>query len=1537
MDDCAVSVAVSHVRGYFHLAHAYNLLLAAQALKNLAPAKNIPPPARGAPSTLAYNVHFELDRVQLSWEFPLKMKLFTRIFALSAQRPASGKLKLQWDQILLAVPLDVERDGTPRVEWMELARISNWSVDIRPDVHPVAISAQGDSARLHIPYDYVLADLILDINLTVKCMKHLTRMIPSGQFENPPAPEAEEAKSMPDLSIRIGCLCVEAADDQFETQLGLIWRTGYESARLRLEREEAFEAKAAAVRAANQQDPSTPNRELQSEFQFTPEHTVSVEDALNRLYSLHAGSWASGFRQARAQQVLQQKTEMQKSMGKVDPPDALDTDLITIITAPPAPPLIRLNFDALSLHITGPSFPSSNLPDFLFNEGGGLPRDTQYSLLIPMHLTFAVASLRATCREYPLPLLNIPASSQKEISGLEFDSDVVIAEEMGTAHSVEWIDCAIVKAHTGVHGAPPLCVAVPKTLNPVKSYANPIIRVRTDDVTDFAWGVSYGPITQDLMRVVDTLSHAPRDDSPPIGFWDKLRLVFHWRLKVFFENDVHFHMKGSHDPHGLHGMGAGFALCWQGSPQLFINQKNDQNELIQVSSDSTLVVIPNIEESYGESSTTGPKTESHGTSASNKKCLPRKVCAKFGSGSRFGVGVALERTCGPDCPNCTGGTFDRQCRFFDFRPHYEVTLETKPQKPVENTPQDSYNGFRSDFIHLSISLTSSLNKDSDKYSSIHLSPAVFAHFWSWWTLFDGKALPIRQGGRYKHKRPLSPKFGQHLATIKYRIEVPHLFLSHIYMDESRDAWTDGVTPFVGVKAMIGRFQADMHQRTQQSTITTPDGAEKILIHKPFYAVEVVMKDLELRALLAIFSEPLKQRVPLEPNFLESSYRKRENIPVTETNSPWVDADDFLDVERASANTSENRVERTKFGDENSHECLLGKEASVLQAQIDIVRNRITELRDRSANEADPCASTRPERQFTTDTNYMISLLETYIQKLEEESRTVPSNEPQSYYMPSDSVSSKDWAEFDNVYQVHCPKLYLDNIVRDIMMQYYYCSRARRGVEYHMATRAVKFIRDQALTAIHNFEHENIEPDKHRGHATGVAQTATQAVRKILGGGDGGPSTSVESSSEPLFHTPDNRDPLKGWSKGVSLRKGHFCLLLKPQLILRSETSTESVCVLTAVQGNLQTYHIMDDVNADDPVSGKIMNSSSLFDRLVPQTNATFHYDKFNRLRLRNEITSVARTSHDGNDQMHNHLQSQNDLVRFHVPRFTVSANDRHFQAISNIVTNLLLFSDAAHKTRAERLEKMLFSYDFTNLSSAADVVSKLQIRLRMAVETRRQAQSKLQGRGDTGQVEKLKIEAHILLLAEELDYVFEAIKLAQDKADGQAAQKSALLLHASSSEISWHMLDRHDQLLAKLAVRDIDFRWLNRQDSSTVNHLEVGNLQAFDGAADAEWTEILSKYDEPSNHPLVKRKLFCVADWTVLPPVGAGLWSMSGQPDGNASPIGPTVQLKSMKSSPLPRNLLPQLHRAPLSLKLPELPDELQLTYRRLGPQTQVV
>lgn len=253
---------------------------------------------------------------------------------------------------------------------------------------------------------------------------------------------------------------------------------------------------------------------------------------------------------------------------------------------------------------------------------------------------------------------------------------------------------------------------------------------------------------------------------------------------------------------------------------------------------------------------------------------------------------------------------------------------------------------------MSISLTSSIVANNARsFSSIHLSPGLFSHFWAWWTLFDTISLPIRQGRRYKNKRPLSPKFGQHLATIKYRIQVPKLFIAHAYMDQSSDAWADGVTPFVGCKAMIDQFQADMHQRAQETTITTPDGKTKTTMHKPFSAIEVVLKGLELRVLLAIFSETLKQSVPLECSPIGSAYRNRENIPVIEPNSPWIDLDDFVETDWSSsgipilhllpvvscprftyfrratpASANENRVEVSKFDNEDTHMCLLGSES-----------------------------------------------------------------------------------------------------------------------------------------------------------------------------------------------------------------------------------------------------------------------------------------------------------------------------------------------------------------------------------------------------------------------------------------------------------------------------------------------------------------------------------------------------------------------------------------------------------------------------------
>lgn len=364
-----------------------------------------------------------------------------------------------------------------------------------------------------------------------------------------------------------------------------------------------------------------------------------------------------------------------------------------------------------------------------------------------------------------------------------------------------------------------------------------------------------------------------------------------------------------------------------------------------------------------------------------------KVCARLSSGVRYGIGFVLERSCGPDCPYCEGSPFHRKCRYFSFRPHFDVKLEIKPSPPsfkvryasslttllihLHQARNDSYNGFRSDFIHLSVSLASSIktkaHQGNPKPSNLYLTPKVFAHFWSWCSLFDGAlTLPIRQGN-YHPSRPISPKLGRHLATLKYKISLPCLYFLHGYIDDAREsehrprrfylapltrfpiAWVDGITPWVGLKGKVDEFQADLHQRDEESIVPGPiPNTTRIVRKKPFYAAEVIMKGIELRAMLAIFSEPMKQNADMTAPPQRSNYRKHTDLPVTLPSSIWYDLDDFVELnwslpedlpllhllplagcphftyfKRNEALSGSPQT--SKFGSEHSHICLLGKE------------------------------------------------------------------------------------------------------------------------------------------------------------------------------------------------------------------------------------------------------------------------------------------------------------------------------------------------------------------------------------------------------------------------------------------------------------------------------------------------------------------------------------------------------------------------------------------------------------------------------------
>lgn len=219
---------------------------------------------------------------------------------------------------------------------------------------------------------------------------------------------------------------------------------------------------------------------------------------------------------------------------------------------------------------------------------------------------------------------------------------------------------------------------------------------------------------------------------------------------------------------------------------------------------------------------------------------------------------------------------------------------------------------------------------------------------------------MRQGRLFPNARPPSKKFGRHLATLKYKLAVSQLFISHVYTDDSRESWVDGVTNFVGLKALVSSFEADMHQREQEGTI--PDVARltlKKVRHKPFYAAEVKLVDLQVQAILATFQDLLKCAIDLGEHQRENRFSDAESVDFDASQRHWIDMDDFDEIDwtpthddpslhmfsigscprfsyfrRSSGNIQQARpdsqmaqtaVERSRFGDEDTHICLMDKE------------------------------------------------------------------------------------------------------------------------------------------------------------------------------------------------------------------------------------------------------------------------------------------------------------------------------------------------------------------------------------------------------------------------------------------------------------------------------------------------------------------------------------------------------------------------------------------------------------------------------------
>jgi hypothetical protein len=435
------------------------------------------------------------------------------------------------------------------------------------------VNISTDSIHLYVPYDLQMFTIFDNTINTAKAATQLQHKLRAQNNDFVLKKGPEGPKSIFPMCLRSKILTLEFEDDPFEWKLGAIYRTGLIEHRQRLAQEDIFNAKLKILKEELQPDRSSRFQAQSHQSSYRNGNTedngrrAKSHDSYTRkpspyrpIYGLEskklqyhqdgicALSGSSSIKTQEAWQKLQehntyswkQRIDRVLSFGKnttenirhEESSDDIDEGE-RIIEIPDRPGLMTMTIDDLHFRVGQPLFKLSELPRFLYDFGKGMPLDTQYALLIPMHIRLDMGETCIKLRDYPLKLLHIPAViAGKNLPSWTLETDLVIAEEFRDEQSIRHIIVDVVPDNQHSPEVSGFTIDVRRTVSPVKTFSKLAIDINTGLPTRVSWGTSYGPVIQDVMMVLEGFTKPEIDPSDGIGFWDKIRLMFHSRVFV---------------------------------------------------------------------------------------------------------------------------------------------------------------------------------------------------------------------------------------------------------------------------------------------------------------------------------------------------------------------------------------------------------------------------------------------------------------------------------------------------------------------------------------------------------------------------------------------------------------------------------------------------------------------------------------------------------------------------------------------------------------------------------------------------------------------------------------------------------------------------------------------------------------------------------------------------------------------------------------------------------------------------------------------
>lgn len=1379
-------------------------------------------------------------------------------------------------------------------QWCRLLCVDSLKVVLNDPELDLKVQISTDSIRLIQPHRFVVHNLFDNISVSMKIAKYILQCFLNEDNQKRRAIHPKESKTVkvPNIKLVSDKLAFTMDDDPFETKLNTIYQLGIIETRKRLEQISLWESR-------------VENKD------------ITLDEKKHKLEQLHRNMSTTWIRKVKTyeQKLKEEIVDNKKHLfGNEAIIERSYND--GIVAYPDFAPLLSIFMSGLDLSVSTTQFDLEQLPQFLHDLGQGVPLDTKYSLMIPTFVDMKLNELRMHLRDYPLPLLYVPKNQSKGemVPSLAMTGHLIIGEELVT--TVENIRKLYIPLAPGMGQSPSnkyYGISLEKSLSSVKLFSDITCAFKSELPSRFVWGQSYQFGIQQIMLNFDQFSKPPVDPSAKLGFWDKLRLIMHGKCQIQSPNKLEVAFKGSSDPYDLFGTSPGFILSFKDKINWKINEHNDSRSFFDILSDKVTWYIPNYlgtplvvwtrDTTKAVYLPSSPKfiTSCFGYYLDSDE--PQEVSLKFDTmgheknvvslsgGVNFKVGFLLQRK-------------DEQGnRTNESKPHYEIKL-FNPEYTSKG--HDSYAGFRSDYIHMALSLNA--NNDAS-YNSIHLSPRTFQQFFNWWKLFaSNMTLPIRRGRLFGEQKK-STKFSQHLFTIKFAFNFTSLFISHIYRDETIQEDVNKVE-CIGVRAKMDSFNVDLHQRKEPRIQVHEGLSRKTRIQKMNFNIgEVHLSGIDLRVIQASFKQDLYSNA-------ETSEESKYNI--FDNDKQWFDIQDYEEAFvpslrscardilisplmfskrfsylRNTGDISGDYVDQV-LGNEDTHQCNLNS-MNVFEPQIELLEERRVQLQEQ-------VSSNKRNNTFARDLSVRIDFIDEEVENLRSkwnEAKQAKSDDDNSR-TPKDTHGSEN---FHNKFILINMFLKWNFQTRNCLLKYIHFVQLKACLYNYLSY--------DSISAIEEIISKTNEADEY--------SEFTNEMKLIVSGASKTGKIPESTSKERLEKF---EDILRQVAANESISEDYMIEIISPQIQLQSEDMPDSVVLIAAPSIDAKVLSVKDKstnelmINPKELESrfGVVLRNANVFvlqkddlqesnqlivnklaygsnsswppwlgieicnngkwagdDKLiVEKTSMMVTYEKFKPLgsRYNQAVEEEEEVEEEESDTAHSdtHIES-GALDKLHIdfPRLVISSSSEQYFTLYVLVLSLLFYSEPTSKKLQSKLEKLKFSIDFQNLSSLHERLVSLHKYHRLLLLLSNNYEFR------QGTLSNEELNNYLLLNTEKAEVVTEIYLMMQTIMTGDISQDSSKQPKAHwfirADEIIFHMLEGDRTPILDIALAGGKYRRILNEDGSDVNRLDIGMLQGFNLIAKARYQEFIQPY-LPKGKSHTEFKNLISADWTMNRTVG---------------------------------------------------------------------